>query len=322
MTLRSRRLDHPYVVEEPYRRHSARASWWGGSVAVSFVLLLEYLDDEPEDSGEPSVGLGGGPGPRPHPDYAKFSHREYGHRVGVFRLLDLFERHGISPAVAIDAATAQAYPALMSRLSGRPLEVIAHGTAVTRMITSAMTLEAERTYVRDSIAELAQHFPHPRGWLGPEYGESVNTPRVLIEQGIEFLCDWGNDEHPFRLFDVAGRGVWVVPSAVGYDDSLAIEHRKMSATAYFSMVESGVRQLLAEARESGQRRSLVLNLRPYLTGQPFRSSHLDDLLTALRAEEGLWFATPSQLVDELAVEAGTDEHGAEDGRPRDIGPDA
>jgi allantoinase len=322
MTLRSRRLDHPYVMENPHRGHSGRASWSGGSVAVSFVLLLEYLDDEPAHRGATSKWLGGGPGTRPHPDYAKFAHREYGHRVGVFRLLDLFERHGIAPAIAIDALTAQGYPALMSRLSDRPLEVIAHGTAVTRMITSAMTLEEERTYVRASIAELAQHFPRSRGWLGPEYGQSVNTPAVLIEQGIDFLCDWGNDEHPFRLFDLAGRGIWVVPSAVGYDDSLALEHRKMSAAAYFSMVESGVRQLVAEARESGQRRSLVLNLRPYLTGQPFRSSHLDDLLTALSSEKDLWFATPSQIVEELEREAASGEPEAPAVSSRGNGPDA
>jgi hypothetical protein len=322
MTLRSRRLDHPYVMEDPHRQNSARASWSGGSVAASFVLLLEYLDDEPAHRGATSTWLGGGPGTRPHPDYAKFSHREYGHRVGVFRLLDLFERHGIAPAVAIDALTARRYPALMSRLSVRPLDFLAHGAAVTRMITSTMTLEEERTYVRDSIAELAQHLPRSRGWLGPEYGQSVNTPRVLIEQGIEFLCDWGNDEHPFRLFDVAGRGIWVVPSAVGYDDSLAIERRKMSATAYFSMVECGLRQLIVEARESGQRRSLVINLRPYLTGQPFRSSHLDDLLRALGAQEDLWFATPSQIVEEMALEVSTDERGAQVGRSRDIGPEA
>jgi peptidoglycan/xylan/chitin deacetylase (PgdA/CDA1 family) len=272
-------------------------------VAVAVVLWLDFLDDGNAPIGQRSRWMGGGPGPRPFPDYARFAHREYGHRVGVFRLLDLLDRHGCPVAAAVDGMTARTYPALMTELTNRPVEVLAHGEAVTRMITSAMSEDEERDAIERSLAALTPYAGRPRGWLGPEYGQSERTPRLLAEAGVEYLCDWGNDEHPYRLQTDGGEELWVLPSAVGYDDSLVMEHRKMSPRGYYAMVGEGIRELVADAARTG-RRSLVLNLRPYLSGQPFRADHLDELLTAVAAMGDVWLTTPGAIVDAAREGAG------------------
>ncbi|GIT01551.1 MAG: hypothetical protein CM1200mP27_01760 [Chloroflexota bacterium] len=60
-----------------------------------------------------SADQAGGLGVRPFPDFPRFSHREYGHRVGIFRVLDVLQKLGINATVAMDSQTAEHYPYLV-----------------------------------------------------------------------------------------------------------------------------------------------------------------------------------------------------------------
>ena len=123
---------------------------------------------------------------------------EYGNRVGVFRVLDTLQRHGFKPTIAMDRLTAEHYPFLVRHCVARGFEFIAHGVSVNRMITSRMPEQEEREYIRTSVDALTRATGKaPSGWLGPEYGESANTPGLLAEAGIRYVCDWVNDEQPY-----------------------------------------------------------------------------------------------------------------------------
>jgi hypothetical protein len=295
---RFRTLDHPYPIEDPHRVGPA-AVWPGGArLAASVVVWLDYFDVRPVDGSVQSRWLGGGPGTRPYPDYAKFAHREYGHRVGVFRLLGLLRERGVPLTVAVDAMTATCYPALLDELARSDIEWVAHGEAVTRMLSSKLTEEAERAHIAGVLDTLAAALPaRPRGWLGAEYGESSRTPALLREAGVEYVLDWGNDDAPFRLRTPAG-DLWAIPSLAAYDDSFALEHRKLSPSTFYDGVNAAARALLSEP-PTPTPRCMTLNVRPWLTGQPFRASHLDETLRRL-SDDGVWFATPGQLLSEVA----------------------
>ena len=117
--------------------------------------------------------------------------------MGIFRVLDSLERHGIKPTVAMDAVTAEHYPYLVDHCLRRGCEIIGHGISASRMITSRMSAEDEREYIHSSIEALTRATGSaPAGWLGPEYGESARTPQLLAEAGIRYVCDWANDEQP------------------------------------------------------------------------------------------------------------------------------
>ena len=90
------------------------------------------------------------------PDVTAWSHREYGHRVGVFRVLDVLAKHGIRPTIALDALTAAHYPFLVRHCKERRAEFIGHGIAVNRMISSRMSADEERAYIRESIDAVAR----------------------------------------------------------------------------------------------------------------------------------------------------------------------
>ena len=95
-------------------------------------------------------------------------HREYGHRVGIFRLLDVLEKHGVKATIAMDALTAEHYPYLVRHCLDRGCEIIGHGISVSRMITGNMSESEEREYIQTSLDMLNQATgTAPQGWFGP-----------------------------------------------------------------------------------------------------------------------------------------------------------
>src|SRR2546427_10052275 len=91
--------------------------------------------------------LAGGYGQGPFPDVTAWSHREYGHRVGVFRVLKGLDKHGIKPTIAMDGLTAENYPFLVRQCLGRGDGISGHGISLNRMITSKMAPPEARDYI-------------------------------------------------------------------------------------------------------------------------------------------------------------------------------
>ena len=239
--------------------------------------------------------LSGGFGNRAFPDYTRKSHREYGHRVGIFRVLDALEAVGIRPTIAMDLMTAQNYPFLVEHCLGRGAEIMAHGVSVTQMITEKMGESEEREYIARCLEGMREATgTTPRGWLGPEFGESARTPRLLAEAGVEYVCDWTNDEQPYAMTTPDGSLV-SLPICLDLDDVNALWERRMDVERYAGLVKESFDRLLEDGKTTG--RLLVLNLHPWLVGQPFRIGYLEDALEHLTAQEGVWAATGSEIVE-------------------------
>jgi len=163
------------------------------------------------------------------------------------------------------------------------------------MITSNMSEEEERDYIKESIAALTTATGSaPLGWLGPEYGESARTPQLLAEAGIEYVCDWANDEQPYPLKTPDG-GLLALPIMLELDDVNALSDRKVAVDRYAQMLKEGFDSLYQDGAQNG--RVLVLNLHPWLIGQPFRIGYLDDALGHMVQRQGVWAATGAEIAD-------------------------
>ena len=166
-------MDHEYYDWSPLTKRGTLRWPANARVALCVIVNLEHLEWSPPQGSYQSPTIAGGRGPRPFPNYLRFSHREYGHRVGVFRVLEVLEKHGIPPTVAMDALTAENYPYLVRYCMDRGCEIIGHGISASRTITSAMLEQEERQYIQTSLDALKRATGNsPAGWLGPEYGES------------------------------------------------------------------------------------------------------------------------------------------------------
>jgi peptidoglycan/xylan/chitin deacetylase (PgdA/CDA1 family) len=264
-------------------------------VAVGVLVNLEHTEWRPPEGSVQVVTSGGGLGARPFPDYARLSHREYGHRVGIFRLLDVLEKHGLQATVAMDALTAEHYPYLVRHCLERGCEIIGHGISASQMITSKMSEAAEHDYITTAIARLTQAIGRaPAGWFGPEYGESARTPQLLAQAGIRYVCDWANDEQPYRIKTPRGE-LFALPLMLELDDLHAMGERHVPVTRYAALLVDSFEQLYRDGRHNG--RLFMLHLHPWLSGQPFRIRYLDTALATIMRRHGVWAANGSTIID-------------------------
>jgi allantoinase len=289
-------MDHGHYDWSPLNANRAALGWPGDArVALCVIVNLGHVAwRHPSGSYQPP-NLAGGYGPGPFPDVTAWSHREYGHRVGVFRVLDLLDKYGLKPTVALDVLTAENYPFLVRHCLGRGCEMIAHGVSGSQMITSRMSEQEEREYVHTSVDALTRAIgTAPIGWLGPEYGESPRTPQLLAQAGIRYVCDWVNDEQPYPLKVPEGE-LYALPIALPVDDVNALWDRRIDIDRYKEMIKETFETLYQDGAANG--RLLVLHLHPWLIGQPFRVGCLDEALGHIMNHQGVWAATGAEIID-------------------------
>jgi len=288
-------MDHEHYDWSPLSTRGVLR--WPEEARLAFCVLvnLEHTEWNPPEGSVQVVTAAGGLAARPFPDYSRLSHREYGHRVGVFRLLDVLEKHGLKATVAMDALTAEHYPYIVRHCLERGCEIISHGISVTRMISSQMSELAEREYIQAAIEALKRATGHvPVGWLGPEYGESARTPQLLAQSGIRYVCDWANDEQPYRMKTSQGE-LFALPIMLELDDLHAMGERRVPVTRYAEMLTDSFEQLYRDGACNG--RLLVLHLHPWLSGQPFRIRYLDKALGTIMHRHGVWAARGNEIID-------------------------
>lgn len=288
-------MDHDHYDWSPFIRRGVLSWPESARVALCVIVNLERFEFQPPEGSFQSPTLAGGAWARPYPDYMRMSHRDYGHRVGIFRVLEVLEKHGIKPTVAMDALSAEHYPYLVNHCLQRGYEIIGHGISVSQMITSDMSEQQEREYIQNSVGALKQATGvAPSGWLGAEYGESTRTPQLLSQEGIEYVCDWTNDEQPYPLKSPHGE-LFALPIMLELDDVNALSDRHVPIGRYRDMLKEGFDTLYHDSAASG--RLLTLNLHPWLIGQPFRIRYLDDALGHMVRREGVWAASGSEIID-------------------------
>ncbi len=287
-------MDHEHYEWSPFVKRGVLRWPRNDRVALCVIVNLEHMEWSPPE-GSYTAALAGGLAPRPFPDYARLSHREYGHRVGIFRVLDVLEKHGIKATVAMDALTAENYPYLVNHCLRRGCEIIGHGMSASRMITGNMSEREESAYIQSSIAALRRATgAAPLGWLGPEYGESSRTPQLLARAGIRYVCDWTNDEQPYPLETPQG-GLFALPIMLELDDIHALWDRRIVIDRYGELLKESFDTVYQDGAQNG--RVLVLNLHPWLIGQPFRIGYLDEALGHMVRRQGVWAATGSEIID-------------------------
>jgi hypothetical protein len=283
--------DHGWFPWSPLPQRPPVRLPGGAQLALSVVLDLGAVEWERP---VPAVRPPGGRGPAPYPDVPRMTHREFGHRVGVFRLLRMMRDLDIPVAAAVDVLTAEHYGRLVEHVAPAVHECLAGGLSAGRPITSAMSENEERHYIAEALRRLRAGLPaEVTGWLGAARGESARTPALLAEAGLQYVADWCNDDRPYRM---TGAGqLWSYPLSWELSDLATVFDRQVLPWTYADGIADAVDVLVEQGAGSG--RVLGLHLHPWLSGQAFRASAIEELLQRLRADERIWWATPREVVD-------------------------
>ncbi len=283
-------MDNPYYAFAPIDRRPPLAWPQGHRIAFWVMLAIEYweLKAPPGSHKDPRfVGEYGSY----DPDYRTWTQREYGNRVGIFRVFEVLDRYGIRATVALNSAAARRYPGLVEECRQRGYEFIGHGSHATRMLTSKMSEDEERAAIRDALDTLGRTTgKRPRGWHSQDFGESDRTPRLLAEAGLDFVADWPNDDQPYRM--LLNRPFVSLPTQPEWDDVQLLWLRRAAMPRYPAIVGEAFDTLYDEGG-----RVFCLALHPWLIGMAHRIRYLDEALQRITRKPGIWQATASEIVD-------------------------
>jgi peptidoglycan/xylan/chitin deacetylase (PgdA/CDA1 family) len=277
------RFDYSAIVDRPPLR------WPNGArVAVWVIPNIEhFLFDRPSTS-ITAVTAGF------VPDVLNYSWRDYGVRVGIWRMMDIMQRHGVRGTVALNADVCERYPRIIEAGNSLGWEWMGHGRNNSDMLAGKD--EAAERAVIASVAETIARGTgrRPRGWLGPALTETHNTPDLLAEAGFDYVCDWVNDEQPYPMRVKSGT-LTSIPYSAEINDIPAILDGKQSAETFGRMIRDQFDVLYEDGATTGRVMSICLH--PFVSGHPFRAKYLDQALAHIAARQEVWLATGAEIVD-------------------------
>lgn len=281
----------PMIKRQPLR--------WpeGKKLALIVTLNCEYWDLT-KDGAEPYYA--GGPPMLPDSlpgnvaDFPNFTWREYGQRVGAWRLFKLFEEQGAPFSITINAKTALERPEFIEYANQRGWEIVAHNYEQGELLTRyTFDIAKERSLIEATLAVYEKVVGRKaRGWLSSSLRSTPNTPDILAENGLQFFCDYMNDEQPYLIHTPSGPIV-NVPYTIEINDFTFFHRRAMSTWDAARMLKDQFDELYREGAESG--RIMNVGLHPHVSGHPHRMPCFREFLSHAKKHPDVWWTTREEI---------------------------
>jgi allantoinase len=278
--------------------HRKPLKWPGGKrLAVILTTNLEYWDpvqksDKKYYPGGPSIV--GGDLPGNVYDNPNFTWREYGHRVGVWRMCDVFDAEGVPASCTMNAKLAIERKPIIDAALARGWEIIPHNYVQDELLTDYMFDEkAEREVIRRTLDIYEKACGRKaKGWLSSSLRSTLNTIDILAEEGLIFITDLLNDDQPYLVKTRSGRSMVSISYTSEVND-FSFLRQGLTVETGLQMFKEQFDWLYAESAASG--RFMNLGLHPHVIGQPFRIRALRDFIRYAKQFEGVWFATREEI---------------------------
>ena len=276
------RYDYSPIVDRPVLR------WPNGARVALWVIpnIEHFLFDRPSTRIPGAFTL--------TPDVMGYSWRDYGVRVGIWRMMEIMQRYGIRGTVALNSDVCREYPRIIEEGKKLGWEWMGHGTTNSIMLNQQSEAE-ERALIKESVTTIAKGVGKaPRGWLSPGLSESVRTLDILAENGIEYVGNWVNDEQPYPM-RVKNGAMIAMPYSQELNDIPALLSLHQSPERFGQMICDQFDVLYEDGAKTGRVMSICLH--PFLTGHPHRSKYFAKALAHVTARQEVWLATGSEIVD-------------------------
>ena len=228
------------------------------------------------------------------PDVINYAWREYGMRVGLWRIADVLDAAGVKATVALNSAVTEAHPKAVAEMKRRGWEFMGHGITNSENL-AGLTPEKERALIQTVLRTIEQATGRrPRGWLGPGLVETYNTLDILAEEGVLYCGDWNNDDQPYPM-KVRKGTMLSIPYCMEINDISLFIRKGYTGEQYLQSVVDQFDALYSDSAK--QPRVLGIPLHPMIAGQPLRSKYLERALAHMKKHDRVWFATGSEIID-------------------------
>jgi len=287
-------LDYPHRT---YGMDNGRYGWdpadrrepailTSGAKAMAFIVVpIEFFPLDPPDKPFRHPGAM----KTPYPDLRHYTTRDYGNRVGVFRILRALSEAGLQATFVVNADAAERYPPLIEAIRRAGHEIAAHGVSTAHLHHDGLSESEER----ELIARCRATFPDSKSWMSPARNESYRTPDLLAEAGFDICLDWEADQRPIELETDRGTLTALPVMNELSDFKLMIDNRQQADAWADQVIEAAAFQVAEHERSGAQ--CFGFTLTSYIVGQPFRISALKRLLTSLAGMPGLEVATAANV---------------------------
>jgi allantoinase len=258
----------------------------GARVALWVIPNIEhYLVDIPSTAMYPSNLV---------PDVLNYGWRDYAPRVGVWRLMEAMDKYKVRGTVALNSDVCKHYPIIMEEAMKRKWEFMGHATTNSKLLTG-LSEDDERKVIRETVETIKKTTGvAPRGWLGPALAETFQTPEILAEHGIEYLCDFCNDDQPYPMKVKKGRMI-NVPYALELNDIPFFVGKGNSGEDFMQAIKDQFDVLYDEGKTNG--RVMAIALHPFIIGAPFRMKHFVKALKYVTEKKKVWVTTGGEIAD-------------------------
>jgi peptidoglycan/xylan/chitin deacetylase (PgdA/CDA1 family) len=275
------RYDYSPIVERP------DYSWpHGKRLAVYIAVNVEAF----------SFGEGKGAAIAP-PDQATghnvYSWRDYGNRVGIWRLLELFDEYEMPIEAQLNTAVYAHCPQIPEALRHRGDEILGHGITnsdeqggLREPLEAALIAEVTETIERHEGAP-------PWGWMSPWLSNSAQTADLLQEAGYRYFMDWTCDDQPVWMRTRSGR-ILSMPYPIDCNDNRAMVWQRMSGEQFADLVIAGFDEMLAQSQ--AQPLVFPVSLHPFLVGRPYHLRALRRAIAHIAAHrDAIWLTRPRDI---------------------------
>jgi len=264
---------------------------WPGDAGVALWIQMNL---EHFDIAGPGMTLPPSRSPGPIPDPKNAGWRDYGARVGIWRLMEILDRHQLRASAPTNDQVCDYYPEIIRETVRRDWELMGHGFNNSRTL-AGLSRDEEREVIRTSVGKLSEAAGQDtKGWLGPGLVETFNTLDLLAEAGIEYVSDWCNDDQPYPIEVRTGRLIGV-PYCMEINDVYAFVGAGLDAESFYKMMCDQFDVLHAEGARTG--RILGLCLHPFIGGQAYRAKWIDKGLEYILSHDSVWAATAKEISD-------------------------
>jgi allantoinase len=283
MTSDTGRYSYLSLVRRP------KITWPNGArVAFWVVPNIEFYELLPPRNEGKSVWW------RPDPDILNYGQRDYGNRVGVWRMAEVMQRCGVRGTVSLSAALCDHIPEVIEHCVGLNWEFLSHGVYNTRLIYG-LSDDQIRRLIADSLETIAAATgASPKGWLSPALSGTMSVFDILPDVGITYTLDLLHDDQPLPVRVKKGALI-SLPYSSEMNDVQLLNVRGLSPRRYFECVKRQFDQLYKEGADNGM--VMCLPVHPYLVGHPHRIGAFQDALEYITSHEDVWITTGNEIAE-------------------------
>src|SRR5258708_2861758 len=224
------------------------------------------------------------------PDVPNWSWHEYGMRVGVWRFFDLYKKLGIAPTLSINARVCEDYPRVARQAKDAGWEFMGHAYE-----QGPIHKESDQKAMIERAMGVIDKFTgkRPMGWLGPGLTQTLETPQLLAEAGVQYIGDWVYDDEPTTIRTAKGPLV-TLPYTVELNDipMMIVQHHRAD-----ELLRRSVDQFDRLYTEGAMRaKFLSIPIHPYISGLPPPIYYLEAFLEYPSRHPGVAFWTGEEIL--------------------------